>query len=163
MMYPTRRAVLLFAGVLPLPWLAMSARVSLWPYAFHPAIAFLICLAADAVLARPRRRVEVRVDTPDAAYIGESIDAGVTVAQSAGLPRNFEGALDLAGDTEAEIEINPFPFAGREVVRINPRRRGTLRIEYLWLRWRGPLRLMEETRRFPIAREVAVLPNIHPA
>src|SRR5215471_13262874 len=81
MIRPTRRAVLLFAAVLPLPWLALSVRTSLWPYAFHPAIVFLLCLAADAVLARPRRRVTVALDTPDAAYIGDSLEAALTIRQ----------------------------------------------------------------------------------
>jgi hypothetical protein len=61
MIHPTRRAALLFAAVLPLPWLALSARASLWPYAFHPAILFFACLAADAVLARPLRRLHRRI------------------------------------------------------------------------------------------------------
>jgi len=160
MIRPTRRAVLLFAGVLPLPWLALSIRAALWPYAFHPAILFLICLAADAVLVRPRRRVEVRVDAPDAAYIGESFETTVNVGPaSAG---RCEAALDLGGDTESEL-ANPFLLQGREQVQIRPHRRGTLLIENLWLRWSGPLRLIQETRRFPIARQVAVLPNLHPA
>jgi len=162
MMRPTRRTVLLFAGVLPLPWLALSVRTDLWPYVFHPAILLLIVVAADAVLARPRRRVEVALETPDAACIGEPVEAAVTVDSSDAV---YECALDLAGDTDARIEFHPFEVAarGREVVRIEPRRRGTLRIENLWLRWRGPMRLMEETRRFPIGRQVAVVPNIHPA
>jgi len=163
MIRPTRAAVLLFAGVLPLPWLALSLRASLWPYAFHPAILFLACLAVDAVLARPRRRIEVRIDTPDAAYIGDFVEADVAVAQVAGMSADFEAALDFAGDTEPRLERNPFPMQGREVVRIQPGRRGTLHIENLWLRWRGPLRLIEGTRRFPVARQIAVLPNIHPA
>jgi uncharacterized protein (DUF58 family) len=161
MIRPTRRAVLLFAAVLPLPWLVLSVRTDLWPYAFHPAILFLILLGADAILARPRRRVEVAIDTPDAAYIGESVDTTVTVKQPT--PTLFQAVLDLAGDTESRLDLNPFPIQGRELVRIEPRRRGTLHIENLWLRWAGPLRLIEQTRRFPIARQVAVLPNIHPA
>jgi uncharacterized protein (DUF58 family) len=163
MIRPTRRAVLLFAGVLPLPWLALSVRPGLWPYAFHPAILFLICLAADAALARPRRRVAVAVEIPEAAYIGESVDATVKLRLPPGRPTLFEAMLDLAGDTESQIEANPFPIEGRETVRIQPHRRGTLTIERLWLRWSGPMGLMEETRRFPIARQVAVMPNTHPA
>jgi uncharacterized protein (DUF58 family) len=151
----------LFAAVLPLPWLALSVRNALWPYAFHPAILFLICLAADAILARPRRRVAVSLDAPDAAYIGDSLEAALTVRQDT--PTLFEGALDLSGDTESSLERNPFPIQGREVLHIRPGRRGTLRIDQLWLRWRGPMRLIEGTRRFPIARSVAVVPNIHPA
>ena len=163
MIHPTRRAVLVFAGVLPLPWLALSLRASLWPYAFHPTLLFLLCLAADAVLARPRRHIEVAVDSPDAAYIGDSVEAQVTLRRVSGPPTLFEAALDLSGDTESAIAPNPFPIRARELVRIEPHRRGVLHIDCLWLRWTGPLRLMRETRRFPLARQVAVVPNIHPA
>jgi uncharacterized protein (DUF58 family) len=163
MIRPTRRAALAFAGVLPLPWLALSARPSLWPYAFHPAILFLLCLAADAFLARPRRHLEVAVDAPGSAFIGDSLEASVTVTSPAGPSTEFEAALDLAGDTDPQFTGNPFLIRYRETVRILPRRRGMLRIENLWLRWSGPLRLMEETRRFPLALTVAVLPNIYPA
>ncbi|HTP32717.1 MAG TPA: DUF58 domain-containing protein [Candidatus Acidoferrales bacterium] len=162
MIRPTRRAVLLFAGVLPLPWLALSLRTRLWPYAFHPAIVFCACLAADTVLARPRRRVQVKVDAPAAAHVGEAFEAAVTVAAS-GPSGVYEAALDLGGDTDSVAEGNPFAIRGRESVWIRPLRRGTLRIETAWLRWRGPLRLVEDTRRFPVAREVAVVPNVHPA
>jgi uncharacterized protein (DUF58 family) len=163
MIHPTRRAALAFAGVLPLPWLALSLRSGLWPYAFHPAILFFICLAADAVLARPRRRIEVKVDAPDATYIGDAVEATVTVGQAHGRPAVFDAALDISGDTESQLALNPFPIQGSELVRIQPRRRGMLRLECLWLRWSGPLGLVEQTRRFPIARQVSVLPNIHPA
>jgi uncharacterized protein (DUF58 family) len=161
MIRPTRRAVLLFAAVLPLPWLALSVRTSLWPYAFHPAILFVICLAVDAILARPRRRVSIALDAPEAAYIGEPLEAALTIRQDT--PTIFEAALDFAGDTAPRLDPNPFPIQGREVLQIHPARRGTLRIEQLWLRWRGPMRLVEGIRRFPIARQVAVVPNIHPA
>jgi uncharacterized protein (DUF58 family) len=161
MMRPTRRAVLLFAAVLPLPWLALSVRTAFWPYAFHPAILFLICLGADAILVRPRRRVTVSLDAPDATYIGESLEAALTVRQDT--PTLFDAALDLSGDTDSRLEQNPFPIQGREVLHIRPSRRGTLRIDQVWLRWRGPMRLIEGTRRFPIARQIAVVPNIHPA
>jgi uncharacterized protein (DUF58 family) len=159
MIRPTRRAVILFAAVLPVPWIALSMRTALWPYAFHPAIIFFICLAADAILARPLRRVQVSIDAPEAAFIGESLEAALTIRQDT--PTVFDAALDLSGDTESHLD--PFAIQGRELLQIHPGRRGTLRIERLWLRWRGPMRLIEGTRRFPIAREVAVVPNIHPA
>src|SRR5689334_4776083 len=146
MIRPTRRAVLLFAAVLPLPWIALSVRTALWPYAFHPAILFFICLAADAILARPLRRVQVSIDTPEAAYIGETLDAAITVRQDP--PTIFDAALDLSGDTDSHLD--PFAIQGRELLQIRPGRRGTLRFDLLWLRWRGPMRLIEGTRRFPI-------------
>src|SRR5262249_15770395 len=43
---------------------------------------------------------------------------------------------------------------------IKPRRRGRVTIDAIWLRWRGPLGLVEFTRRIAVDRNVDVLPNV---
>ncbi len=60
MIRPTRKAVLLFAGVLPVPWLVLSYRPEWWPWAFEGSLLVLIGLGVDAVLARPRSQIRVR-------------------------------------------------------------------------------------------------------
>src|SRR5215475_2736271 len=105
MIRPTPRAVYLFSAALPLAWLALSVRTTLWPWAFHPSILVLICIAADAVRARPRRQVEVEVDLPSAGYIGQDLDASVTVRSAeAASKESLEASLDVAGDVEAQLE-----------------------------------------------------------
>ena len=41
-----------------------------------------------------------------------------------------------------------------------PRRRGRVTIDQVWIRWRGPLSLIEFTRRIRVDRTVDVLPNV---
>jgi uncharacterized protein (DUF58 family)/uncharacterized membrane protein SpoIIM required for sporulation len=41
-----------------------------------------------------------------------------------------------------------------------PRRRGTVRITRVWLRWPGPLGLVERVVRRPLDQDVAVVPNL---
>lgn len=161
MIRPTRKAALLFAGMLPAPWLVLSYRPEWWPWAFAGSLLVLIGLGIDAVFARPRQSIRVQVDVPEIAYVGDFVEAAVTVT-GAHPPARYEVALDLSGDTAPQGAGGPYALtaaAPRERIRIQPRRRGQMVVEALWVRWRGPFGLMEEARRFPLLRKVAVLPN----
>jgi uncharacterized protein (DUF58 family) len=147
MIRPTRKAVLLFAGLLPVPWLMLSYRPEWWPFAFEISLLVLIAVAVDVVFARPRQRISVNVDLPEVAYVGESVDAAITI-ENGHQSSQYEIALDVSG--AGSIARGP---------RIELRQRGQLTIESLWLRWSGPFGLIEQTRRFPVLRKVAVLPN----
>ncbi|HLY17393.1 MAG TPA: DUF58 domain-containing protein [Bryobacteraceae bacterium] len=154
MIRPTRKAVLLFAGVLPVPWLLLSYRPEWWPFAFEGSLLVLIGLGVDAVLARPRRQIQARVDAPEIAYVGDSMHAAITLTGSS-VPAQYEIALDV----QAAVPTRVAGSAEAGGVAIPLRQRGQLTIESLWMRWRGPFGLIEETRRFPVDRKVAVVPN----
>jgi|HubBroStandDraft_1064217.scaffolds.fasta_scaffold04685_2 uncharacterized protein (DUF58 family) len=161
MIRPTRKAVLLFAGVLPVPWLVLSYRPEWWPWVFEGSLLVLIGVGVDAVFARPRRQIKVHVEAPDAAYVGGAMEAAITVVGRQS-PARYEVALDLSGDVSPQLAGGPVAVTSaspRQVVHIQPRRRGTMLVESLWVRWRGPFGLVEETRRFPVQRKVSVLPN----
>jgi uncharacterized protein (DUF58 family) len=87
----------------------------------------------------------VQLEVPEVAYVGETVEAAVTVV--GGRPTtDYEIALDVKG-------------AEQRGMRIEARRRGQVTIDALWVRWRGPFGLIEETRRFPLLRKISVLPN----
>jgi len=163
MIRPTRRAALLFAGLLPLPWLLLSYRPDMWRWAFSGSAVLLFAMGLDTVLARPRRPLSVRVRVPDSALIGEQIQAAIDVTASRGLPPDYEIALDLSGDAQPEqIKDADSPAnhaLGHEVVRIGTAQRGLVNFDSVWLRWRGPLRLMEQTRHFTVSGKTSVIPN----
>ncbi len=159
---PTRRAVLLFAALLPLVWLALSYRSQWWPRAFDGSALVLLCLALDACFARPLRKIRANVEAPPVGYIGEPVDAAIVLSAEGGGSSPYELALDLGGDAAPLTYADTWKAFGpnaRAEVRIEPRRRGQLRIERLWVRWRGPLGLIEQTRQFPIAKPVPILPD----
>jgi len=162
MIRPTRRAALLFAGLLPLPWLLLSYRPEMWRWAFGGSAVLLVAMGVDAVLARPRRPLSVRVRVPDTALIGEPVEAAVDITANRGLPPDYEIALDLSGDSQPEIHDTSLAgnhSFGHDVVRIATAQRGLVNFDAVWLRWRGPLRLMEQTRRFAVNSKTAVIPN----
>ncbi len=159
---PTRRAGLLFAALLPLVWLALSYRSQWWPRAFDGSAFVLLCLVLDACFARPLRKIRAEVEAPPIGYIGEPVGAAIVLSADGGGSSSYELALDLAGDAAPLTYADTWKAFGphaRAEVRIEPRRRGQLRIERLWIRWRGPLGLIEQTRQFPIAKPVPILPD----
>ena len=151
MIRPTRKGVLWFAALLPAPWLMLAFRPDWWRYAFEGSLLVLIGLGVDAVFARPRRNVRVQVEVPEVAYVGETVEAAVTVG---GAPAGYEVALDVTGAGASASRTVASANLG-----IQARQRGQLILETVWVRWRGPFGLMEETRRFPLRRKISVLPN----
>ncbi len=165
MMRPTRRAVLLFALLLPLPWLIVVFDQALWPFAFDASALLLVVLATDALLAYPRRALEAELSIPEAGFVGEPLHGTLSLRTGKRrLPARFEVLLDLSGDAQPALARNPFFVAGdarRTEIEIVPQRRGLLHADAVWLRWRGPLGFAEQTRSFALARTSKVFPSVH--
>jgi uncharacterized protein (DUF58 family) len=167
-MRPTRRAVLIFAPGVPLALILVIADPGLWALSFDYAALVLVAIASDALLALPRRHLRLAVAAPERAYIGEAGRVAVTIAADPRHPRTVRVELlaDLRGDVEpAEIVTAEVPPDGtvHAELRLLPRRRGQIYLDRIWLRWRGPLRLIEVTRVDAVGRTVDVLPNIRGA
>lgn len=165
MIRPTRRAVLLFAALLPLPWALVVANAALWPFAFEGTLLVLVVAATDAVLAYPRRSLRADLALPHAAFVGEPVRATLTLALGGRrAPARFEVAVDASGEAEPSLARERFFVNGRAArteVEIVPRRRGILRLDAVWLRWEGPLGFVEQVRTFELGRTVKVMPSIH--
>ena len=164
MIRPTGRAVLIFVGGIPLSLLVAIYEPSLWFLSFNYAFLVLVAVGTDAALALPLRLLDVRISTPDRLYIGERGTMTVTMAAPRYRRRvHVELIADYRGPTEP-AEIVVADLAGRQEARavlpIVPLRRGRVDIDRLWIRWRGPLGLVEFIRQIPIARAVDVLPNV---
>ncbi|HEX3502151.1 MAG TPA: DUF58 domain-containing protein [Xanthobacteraceae bacterium] len=164
MIRPTLRAVLIFAVGIPLALLIVIFDPALWPLSFNFGILVLIVVASDAGLAFPQRLLNAKVATPDRLYIGERGATTITIP-AAGFRRaaRFEAIAEQRGDMEpAKVvagELAPGAEA-RIALPIMPHRRGRITIDGIWLRWRGPLSLVEFTRRIAVDRTVDVLPNV---
>lgn len=163
-MSPTLRAVALFALGLPVALLPALVDARLWTLWLAFVVVAVVVTAADAALGLPRRRLAVAVDVPGTLYIGEADPMEVRLS-AAGWPRAMHAELL----TELGERLVPQPLRrvrvppgqpGATHVRLAPRRRGTARIHAVWIRWRGPLGLVERSVRHALDREVAVVPNI---
>jgi uncharacterized protein (DUF58 family) len=164
MMRPTRRAVLIFALGFPLALFVVIYNGALWPFTFNYGALVLIALASDWALGLGSRALTVAVQTPPHLQIGEQ--GAVTAVLNARRRRRrtrLELLLDQTGELDPPVPTAATLEAGRELrvrLPVVPRRRGKVVIERLWLRWTGPLGLMERTRIVPVGRSIDVLPNV---
>jgi uncharacterized protein (DUF58 family) len=164
MIRPTGRAVVLFAGGIPLALLVTILAPGLWGLTFDYGILALIVIASDALLAFSPRLLDAKVALPDRLYIGERSAVAVTIAATSYQRTvRFEVLAEQRGDLEAveaaTAELNP-PHAARVALKLVPLRRGRVHVDQIWLRWRGPLGLVEHIRRVAVERTIDVLPNV---
>lgn len=165
MIRPTRRAVVVFAGGIPLALLIVIFAPSLWALSFDYGILVLVVMGTDALLAFPRRLLDVKILTPEKLYIGErGVMTAVIAPTRHRRATRFELLAEQRGGELEPAEIVAAELAvGREAraaLPLVPRRRGKVSIDRVWVRWRGPLSLIELTRRIAVDRSVDVLPNL---
>jgi uncharacterized protein (DUF58 family) len=164
MIRPTRRAVLLLAAGTPLPLLMLLYDQRLWSFALDYCLLFLLAVAIDAALSRRPSDVAAAVAVPHTWYVGEPGLVTATIA----VPRHrrpvrFDLLCDYAGAVAAPLPVASAQDPGRALIvdlPVMPSRRGMVSVERLWLRWRGPLGLVERQAVFPVRRQVAVVPNL---
>jgi uncharacterized protein (DUF58 family) len=164
MIRPTPRAVLLFVGGIPLTLIAVIYNPNLWPLSVSYGVLVVLIATSDLGLALPPRLLEIDISTPDKLYIGER---GTVTAELAA-PRyrrsvGFELITEQRGEVERSDVVSAQLAAGekaRIALPVVPRRRGRVRVERVWIRWRGPLGLAEFIRRIPVDRTIDVLPNV---
>jgi uncharacterized protein (DUF58 family) len=164
MIRPTGRMVLIFSGGIPLALLVVVYDPALWVLSFAYGALVLLATGTDVLLAFQPRLLNVKVAVPDRIYIGERAALTATIAATRWQrTTRFELLAEQRGDVEPAAIVSaelPVGQEARIVLPVVPRRRGQVTIARLWLRWRGPLGLAEFTRRVPVDRVIAVLPNV---
>jgi uncharacterized protein (DUF58 family) len=144
-----------------LPIVTGGSLWTLWPIYL---VWLVVTFGVDVLLAPRGDRVSCSVEAPRSLSIGLEEVATVKVS----LGTRFELPVELAFDFSTELEPQPRTRARarRETlavpVRLVPRRRGTARIDTVWLRYRGPFGFASITRRFEIGHEIQVVPNLVP-
>jgi uncharacterized protein (DUF58 family) len=162
-MRPTRRAVLIFAPAVALALILVIHDPGLWAVSLDYGALVLVALAIDALLALPRRALAITCAVPERVPVGEAAPVAVTIAARHPRAVRVELLADWRGDLDPpEIAAALLPPGGTAELplRLLPRRRGPIHLDRLWLRWRGPLGLIELMRVEPVARAIDVVPNI---
>jgi uncharacterized protein (DUF58 family) len=161
---PTLRAVLLFTASFSIAVILLAANTDAWPFAFDVAFVVLAAMGLDAVLLVPPRRLSIAIETPPRLFVGTSGDVVVRVDQiGAPRPTQFTLIAEYRGEPDG-----PRPIIARSQddgrtqvpLPVQTRRRGTIEIDAVWLRWRSPFGLMERIIRRPVAKKIEVLPDI---
>ena len=162
MIRPTPRAVILFSLGLPVALLVIVWNPALWPFSFDLSLIALLVIAIDALLILPGRSIKVTTTAPARLPVGTegTIDIALS-AKRAVRPVNVEAMVDVDGP----VETPPPAYARLEgvagVIHIQfaALRRGVIELQTVWLRWRGPLGLVEWRQCRPLASRIEILPS----
>ena len=164
MIRPTGRALAIFVAGIPLALLVVIHDPSLWVFSFNYAVLVLLAAATDALLAFPPRLLNVEIAVPERLYIGERGAIRATIAATRWRrSTRFELIAEQRGEVEPAEIVSGVLAVGEQAqlsLPVVPRRRGQVNVDRLWLRWRGPLGLVEFTRRIAVDDTIDVLPNV---
>lgn len=164
MIYPARRTILLAAAVAP----AALAIGFFYPGYWTTGLALLALLAAlcavDALLGVGLRQVQIACEGPGAVGIGEAFAIVTRLDFPTAAPSAAEVAIGVSGPVsapfgwraQAEMERQ----GGAAAVPLKAERRGTARLESVWIRWTGPLGLVWKQRQLPVDQPVLITPDI---
>lgn len=167
MISPTRLSIWATAAGVPVCLIVGVLLPRLWYAGLAWPLAVLVLTLADALIGASPRRAVLDVTMPKTAPVGGDADATIAVTIKGGLaPRWCEVAL--AGDPllrmsdEGRQWIALDNGVGEAVLPIVAIRRGTARVERLWLRWSGPLGLTWKQAQRPAALRTLILPDVRP-
>ena len=164
MIYPTRLAILIAAGIAPLALLIALLAPAWWSGGLVLLALLLILCAIDALTGAGLQAGDVTCEGPRSAGIGDSFAVIVRALFRKARPGAAEFALGVSGPVEAPFGLR----AGGEregdrfaaAIMLKAERRGTVRLETVWVRWRGPLGLLWKQRQLGLGQEVLITPNI---
>jgi uncharacterized protein (DUF58 family) len=161
MIRPTPRAVMLFSLGLPIALLMLVWNPAWWPFSFDISLLALLVTGIDALLILPRRALAITVATPVRLPVGNESTIDVSIESQAAIrPLWIEAVVDLDGPLETPPGLS-IRFAGpADTIKIpfSALRRGIVEMQALWLRWQGPLGLVECRVRQALNNRVEILP-----
>ena len=164
MISPTPRAIfLMFSGV-PI-FIGVGVIVpGLWYAAFGWMIFILGLVFIDMVLGARLDALDVQTDPPTQLYIDGKDTVRIEFRFREGsLPRSIDVRLETnplikAPDTQRVSEI----FRDGSICQIDliPKRRGNGQLTNLWLRWTGAIGLAHKQKKYALAKDIPIIPNI---
>jgi len=163
MILPTQRAVVLVTTGILVALLPTVFSPRAWPVWAAFLLLTVLALGIDALLLLPRRAVRVRADAPARLHVGTPTDLTLTFEPPAW---RVPGQLELLLEANALLEPvarTPLVVArdgARAELSLLALRRGQARLERLWLRSLGPLRLMSRAWDHPLELEIPVVPDV---
>jgi len=158
--YPTRAAVLAAACTAPLALLVGVFLPERWYAGLAGPLAVVVLTMVDALVG-VGRAASARVELPPSMWVGATIDATVQVAAPARLVEiALSGDRLLTLEDEGRLRLPLAGGKGAALLPVTAIRRGTARIERVWLRWPGALGLAWHQRQVAVGATVAILPDL---
>lgn len=163
MIRPTKKAVFLFSLSLPTALFIVILIPQFWYGALYLPCIVLVLMLADYTLSLPGGQLKAVIKAPRRLYVGEKGHVHLDLDTTRPFrPVPIDILLEPFGDTDA-----PMPVSGIIqnshfdcMLPLSPTRRGKVGVEALWLRWRGPLGLVETRRRQSVSQSIDVMPDV---
>ncbi|MEM9667842.1 MAG: DUF58 domain-containing protein [Pseudomonadota bacterium] len=164
MIAPTPRAVWITAIGIPV-LLALAIWVpALWALSGAWIIGISGLILYDAIRAAKLSEFQADIDPPSLIYIDGVEDIAVRLSFNEGpLPQRLEVKLDtdpLLKDIPTQGLRGFDGYQRPHTFRVTALQRGTANLETLWVRWKGPLGLVQKRVKKPLNISIAVVPNI---
>jgi uncharacterized protein (DUF58 family) len=163
-MRPTPRTVTLFVAGVPVALFLVVYNPSLWQWSLGYGLLAFVAFGCDFALAMPRRLLRLTAETPVSLQVGETAAVKVTIVNPG---RGRTVAFELLCERQPEADAGEVAHTalrrGEDATArfvLAPRRRGRISIDAIWVRWRGPLGLVELVRRVEVSRSIDVVPNV---
>lgn len=159
----TRSGLLLVAGIL-VAAVPIFVGGQFWVLWLSYLALVLLLMGADGALAAPGRKIDVSFTWPDQLYIGAPGKLGLALhLPGRFVPSRFDFLLEVGELLNQPTKDELYPDASGKMeteLELRAHRRGTALVERYWLRWRGPLGLMQCSRQVELDREIPVVPDI---
>jgi uncharacterized protein (DUF58 family) len=161
LIYPTRLMILIAAAAAPAA-LAVGIAAPVYWSAGLGLLVILVALAlVDALAGAAPKDAAARCAGPVAVGVGESFAIEVSALFPGRAPPRIHFALGVDGPLAAPAGLRAKDRGdGGAVFALRAERRGTARIESLWLRWPGPLGLVWKQRWLALDRDLLITPDI---
>ncbi len=158
---PTKRTLTIAALGLPLAALPIWFGAWLWIAWGLAWAVLLLCLAYDLVTQLGTGDFEVEVAAPASCGIATDLELEIAISRRTRSRRTLVDIhLDLSGPSRPlPVRSCSLATPGSTRISITPTRRGELGVDTLWLRWRGPLGLLERTWPEPLSKIITILPD----
>ncbi|HET6610788.1 MAG TPA: DUF58 domain-containing protein, partial [Kofleriaceae bacterium] len=161
MLRPTPKAGFLAVSTVPVALvIAMvgTAMVSVW-VAWSAVVVSLAVL--DGLWGPRKKAIGATPSPPARIYIGDH--SALPITFSAPRKMTLRAVCDLNDILEPQPVTSTVVTAEDAVaeVALIARRRGIARADAVWIKWRGPLGLIERSRKVPLDVRIPVVPNTH--
>jgi uncharacterized protein (DUF58 family) len=164
LIYPTRRTVLLAGAIAPLALLVGLFFPAWWTSGLALLAMLMALCGADALSGARFRDATIACEGPGAAGVGETFAIVVRVRFGRSPPAAAELALDVTGPVTASFgwraEAEMEGETGSAAIAVHAERRGTARLDSVWVRWTGPLGLVWKQRQLGLDQPVLITPDI---
>jgi uncharacterized protein (DUF58 family) len=161
LIYPTRLMILTAAAAAPAALAVAIAAPVYWPAGLGLLVLLVALALVDALAGPAPRDATARCEGPVAVGVGESFAVEVSARFPRPAPRRIHFALGIDGPLVAPAGLRAEDRGdGAAVFALRAERRGTARIESLWLRWPGPLGLVWKQRWLALDRDLLITPDI---